>query len=94
MFSIRELKIKNMSVLVYAESWEGKFKKSSYEAVWYAKKTTAIGISSILQQFRTFSLKTMRCLRMSIPSQKTIFFSCYKKKNDIYTCIYTKVMNM
>ena len=28
-----------MSILIYAESWEGKFKKSVYEAISYAKET-------------------------------------------------------
>lgn len=37
-----------MSVLVYAESWEGKFKKSSYEAVWYAKKTADLSNSELI----------------------------------------------
>ena len=34
-----------MSIIVYAESWEGKFRKSTYEAVSYAKH-----MSEILQQ--------------------------------------------
>ena len=34
-----------MSIIVYAESWEGKFRKSTYEAVSYAKN-----MSEILQQ--------------------------------------------
>ena len=37
-----------MSVLVYAESWEGKFKKSSYEAVWYARKTADLSNSELI----------------------------------------------
>ena len=28
-----------MSVLVYAENWEGNFRKGTFEAVWYAKQT-------------------------------------------------------
>jgi len=28
-----------MSVLVYAENWKGNFRKSTFEAVWYAKQT-------------------------------------------------------
>ena len=31
-----------MSVLVYAESWEGKYRKSTYEAISYAYKTAQI----------------------------------------------------
>ena len=31
-----------MSVLVYTESWEGKFRKSTYEAVSYARKTAKL----------------------------------------------------
>ncbi len=31
-----------MSVLVYTESWEGKFRKSTYEAVCYASKTAKL----------------------------------------------------
>ena len=34
-----------MSIIVYAESWEGKFRKSTYEAVSYAKN-----MSEILEQ--------------------------------------------
>ena len=34
-----------MPIIVYAESWEGKFRKSTYEAVSYAKN-----MSEILQQ--------------------------------------------
>ena len=31
-----------MSVLVYAESWEGSFRKSTFEAVSYACKTAKL----------------------------------------------------
>ena len=31
-----------MSVLVYTESWEGKFRKSSYEAVSYASEAAKV----------------------------------------------------
>ena len=31
-----------MSILVYAESWEGKFRKSTFEAVSYAKKLSQL----------------------------------------------------
>ena len=31
-----------MSILVYAESWDGKFRKSTLEAVSYAKKTASV----------------------------------------------------
>ena len=35
-------KSKDMSVLVYTESWKGKFRKSSFEAVSYASETAKI----------------------------------------------------
>ena len=31
-----------MSVLVYTESWEGKFRKSTFEAVSYASETAKL----------------------------------------------------
>ena len=31
-----------MSILVYAESWEGKFRKSTFEAISYAKKLSQL----------------------------------------------------
>ena len=31
-----------MSILVYAESWEGKFRKNTLEAISYAKKTSSL----------------------------------------------------
>jgi electron transfer flavoprotein alpha subunit len=31
-----------MSILVYAENWDGKFRKSTFEAISYAKKASAI----------------------------------------------------
>ena len=31
-----------MSILVYAENWDGKFRKSTLEAVSYAKQTASI----------------------------------------------------
>ncbi len=37
-----------MSVLIYAESWEGKFKKSTFEAVSYAKKTAELLKSNLV----------------------------------------------
>tara|TARA_B100000902_G_scaffold302663_1_gene290680 strand:- start:28619 stop:29599 length:981 start_codon:yes stop_codon:yes gene_type:complete len=36
------LNLSKMSVLVYTESWEGKFRKSSYEAVSYASEAAKI----------------------------------------------------
>ena len=50
-----------MSILVYAESWEGKFRKSTFEAVSYAKKlsqllNTNVKSISIQLQFKLNSI--------------------------------------
>ena len=36
-----------MSIIVYAESWEGKFRKSTFEAVSYAKKISELFLTNV-----------------------------------------------
>ena len=44
-----------MSVLVYAESWEGKFRKSTYETISYASETAKNFGKDVLIEFLRLS---------------------------------------
>jgi electron transfer flavoprotein alpha subunit len=90
---------KNMSVLVYVEQADGKFKKSVFEAVSYAKaiadnqntNLTAISIGNVaeseLKELKIWCIKSFKCCSRPIKKLcKPSLCSCYCSSSDKRKC--------